>query len=486
MKCISKYIAAILIALPAVAAYAGSIVTSSPMVQRVDDKMHVSIEFILDSIEVPTNHQLFVTPVIDGPDGQRVALPALLINGRNMHYVYQRGTLSDGIQRQYSIAQEVRRYNGRPQSVEYAANAPYNRWMLKPGTSLQVVVDSCGCGDLFGKGILEIPLDLNPAPRMRVAYITPAVTELPVSVHEGRARVQFEVDKTELHPEPYKCRNGQRIDNREQLRIIDDSVAYALSDPNVEIASINICGYASPESPYLHNEELSMGRSRALAEYLAAKYQLPKDKCTYNSVPENWKEFREIVVAAPELTDKQRAELLELIDRPTYGPRDFDAKERELKTDKRFASLYRSTILPKWFPLLRCTEFTINTRLKPLSDPELAKVIRKTPELMSLNQMMRVARLYPEGSDDFNEVIEIARRHYPTDEVANINAAVAAIQNGNLDRASELLQNVGDSPEAENARGVIEVHRGEFDKAREHFQAAGDLPEAIKNLNLLD
>ncbi|MCM1504114.1 MAG: DUF3868 domain-containing protein [Muribaculum sp.] len=484
MKQIFRYTAALLTMASALAASAGVIGTSRPVIQKADDKLHVSIEFKLDSIEVESNHQLFVTPVIDGPQGQRVTLPALLVNGRNMHYVYERGTLNDVIMGQYVIAQEVRRINGQPQSVEYAANAPYNKWMMRPGTSLQIVVDTCGCGDPLGKGILTIPLNLTP--KMRTAYITPEVTELPISVHEGRARVQFEVDKTVLHDEPYTCRNGQRIDNREQLKIIDDSVAYALSNPNVEIASINICGYASPESPYLHNEELSMGRSRALAVYLAGKYQLPREKCTYNSVPENWREFREIVVDAPELTERQRANLLELIDRPTYGPRDFDDKERELKTDKRFASLYKNTILPKWFPRLRATEFTINTRLKPLSDEELAKVIYQTPELMSLNQMMRVARLYPEGGEKFNEIIEIARQHYPDDVTANLNAAIAALQREDYTVAEELLQKAGNSPEAENARGVVEVHRGDFDKAAEYFRAAGDLPEAIKNLNMLE
>ncbi len=329
-------------------------------------------------------------------------------------------------------------------------------------------------------------LCLNPAPKMRSVFITPEVTPLPVTAHEGKARVQFEVDRTELHAEPYLCRNGQRIDNRAQLRIIDDSVRYALSNPDVEIASIGVCGYASPESPYLHNEFLSTNRSRALAEYLGAKYNLPADRSTYSSVAENWGEFRQIVDTAKILTSRQRADLLALIDRPTYGPSDFDAKERELKTDPKFATLYRNIILPKWFPMLRATTFVINTRLKPMSDERLAEVMEKSPQMMSLNQMMRVARLYPEGSEKFNRAIETALKYYPDDRTANLNGAVAAIQCGEFDKATRLLKKAGDTPEAYNARGIIATHNGDFRLAGELFRKAGELPEALKNLNLLD
>ena len=128
-------------------------------------------------------------------------------------------------------------------------------------------------------------------------------------------------------------------DNREQLKMIEDSVRYALSDPNVEISRIDICGYASPESPYMHNEYLATNRSRSLSEYIGRRFSLPADRCTYSSVPENWAEFRELAVAADDITEAQRRDLLELIDTPAYGASDYDAKEKELKTDRRFASL---------------------------------------------------------------------------------------------------------------------------------------------------
>lgn len=448
--------------------------------------MRLALDLVLDSLHLGADRQIYVTPMINAgtADSARVALPTVLINGRNMHYAYERGSLRRDIVDSYDLAAEIWRHNGRKQTHAYAHATPLRRWMYGPKAFLSIVYDTCGCGLAAGREVVRIPLNLTPRPR--AVYLTPEVTELPVQIHEGKARVQFEVDRTELHPEPYKCRNGQRIDNREQLAIIYDSIRYATSDPRVEIARIDICGYASPESPYHHNDYLATNRSRALAEYIGERFSLPADRCTYSAVPENWGEFREMVVASDEITPKQRADLLELIDAPAYGPSDYDAKERTLKTDPRFASLYRSLILPKWFPRLRATKFAISTRLKPMSDQQLANIIDTDPQLMSLNQMFRVARLYPEGSPEFNRVIGIALKYYPESPVANLNAAVAAIAEGDYDRADRLLERAGDSPEAYNARGVVATHRGDFDEARKLFEhAAPRLKEASRNIDEL-
>jgi tetratricopeptide (TPR) repeat protein len=449
--------------------------------------LNVSADLRLDSMKLGANKQVFITPVVRGSNGEEVVLPSLLVNGRNMHYAYERGSLKgfDDI-KNHDILLEVKRDNGKPQSVEYITRTPLQKWMRLGDSHVAFVYDSCGCGVQYASLIEDdIPLELNPAKEMRTVMMTPAVKELPVEIHEGRARVQFEVDKTVLHPEPYTCRNGQKIDNRAQLKMIDDSVRYALSDPNVEIAEIAICGYASPESPYLHNEYLATNRSRALAEYLADRYNLPRERCTYSSVPENWQEFREEVLSSKEITEQQRKDLLELIDRPAYGPSDYDAKEKELKTSPKFAKLYSSTILPKWFPRLRATTFAISTRLKPMSDQELAKIIETSPEKMSLNQMFRVARLYPEGSKEFNRIIGIALAHYPDDPTANLNAAAAKVSEGDYEGAKSLLTKASDSKEVWNLRGIIATAEGEFEKAHEYFMKAGNLPEAEKNADML-
>ena len=50
-------------------------------------------------------------------------------------------------------------------------------------------------------------------------------------------------------------------------------------------------------------------------------------------------------------------------------------------------------------------------------------IIRENPKYLSLNEMYQVANSYPKGSKDFVDVFDIAVRMYPTDAVANLNAA---------------------------------------------------------------
>lgn len=452
--------------------------------KRQGKTLDIQARIVLDSLRLRANQQIYITPIVTGPQGEREMLKPVVVNGRNMHYAYLRGTLPKNGGKANPAA-EVMRKNGTAQSMGYSQSVPLSRWMYSPGTTVQFMLDTCGCGVAAGSALMP-GTPLNLMPNLLLTYVTPEVTELPVQIHEGRARVQFEVDRTKLHTEPYTARNGQRIDNSEQLLAIYDSVKYALTNPHVEISRIDICGYASPESPYLHNEELATGRSRALAEHLGEKYHLPSDRATYSSVPENWGEFREQVLQATDITDQQRRDLLKLIDAPAYGPSDYDAKERTLKTDPRFAQLWRTKILPEWFPRLRATKFAISTRLKPMSDPELAEIIKTQPELMSLNQMFRVARLYPEGSADFDRVIEIALRYYPDSPVANLNAAVTALKHDDNVLAAKLLEKAGDAPAAWNARGVLAARKADFTQAESDFRRAGKLPEAQRNLQLIN
>lgn len=483
----------VIIASAAMAAVLPDIQPTNLTLTRGSGRLHLSADIILDSLKLKANQQVFMTPVVTAQDGSTAIFPTILVTGRGMHYAYERGTMR-GLKEYrsaYDIGSEVRRLNNTPQTVEYSGAVPMLSWMRTQPLNVSFRYDMCGCGVLngscAGQGLDTI---LNPVSAMRVAYITPAVTDLPVSIHEGRARVQFEVNRTELHDSIYRCRNGQLLDNRQQLKVIYDSIASALTDPNVEIAGIEIIGYASPESPYEHNKELATGRSRALAEfisrYVGRKYNLSSVPADFDAVAENWEEFREQVMKANDISEQQRRALIEIIDRPAFSPSDYDAKESQLNSDPLLKDLYRNRILPQWFPHLRATKFRINTRLKPMEDARLAEIILTAPEKMSLNQMMRVARLYPEGTEEFDRVIRTALEYYPDSEEANLNAAVSAIRRGNFDEASRLLDKSGNSTETKNARAIILVNEGNLDEARKLLEDVRQLPEAQKNLMLLE
>ena len=61
---------------------------------------------------------------------------------------------------------------------------------------------------------------------------------------------------------------------------------------------------------------------------------------------------------------------------------------------------------------------------------------------------------------------------YPSDPVANLNAANTAMIKGDYDRAMRYLDKAGDSAEALYGRGVLEVLREDFDAARPYLLEA--------------
>lgn len=463
------------------------------IVKKVGNNCLVSMQVDPNAVKMKANRQIFITPYLESADGSNsVMFPSVVLSGRNMHYVYLRSgeTKATG-KTKYKIATEILA-NGKAEQYNYNESVPMQPWMYNDDTALRICVDTCGCGRLLAsEGEPPIPTHFNPVNEMIYVPYPAPVAEVPKIInHHGKARVEFEVDKFELHEKVYSyvhtvTKRKHVIDNRAELKVIDDSIHYALSNPNVEIDHINLCGYASPESPYLHNDYLATNRSRALAQYISKRYNLPKDRCTFGAVPENWAGFRELTVASKEITESDRALLLKLIDRPAYGPADYDKKEKELRFDEKYIRLYKEIVHPDWFPKLRYTDFVIQTRLKPLTTEQLHEVLAKNPELLSLNQIYTVANDCEHGSEEFCKAMAAALKYYPDDETANCNAAALAIEQKQYEQAAEYLKKAGDNDVANVLRGIVEVSRLNNDKALEYFEMAKKIPEAQRNMQIL-
>jgi tetratricopeptide (TPR) repeat protein len=83
-----------------------------------------------------------------------------------------------------------------------------------------------------------------------------------------------------------------------------------------------------------------------------------------------------------------------------------------------------------------------------------------------------LAQTYEPGSDKLNALFESAAKVYPNDEVANLNAANAAMQKGDYAKALNYLSKAGNRPEAIYARGVLEVLREDFSAATIYLEEA--------------
>ena len=92
------------------------------------------------------------------------------------------------------------------------------------------------------------------------SFVRPEVEAIKVRHLDKRAYIDFPVDRIELHPDYRR--------NPEQLDSIIRTINALKEDRNLEVSGINIHGYASPESPYTHNDYLAKNRAKTLTEYV--------------------------------------------------------------------------------------------------------------------------------------------------------------------------------------------------------------------------
>lgn len=137
---------------------------------------------------------------------------------------------------------------------------------------------------------------------------------------------------------------------------------------------------------------------------------------------------------------------------------------------------------------MRRTDYTIEYDVKAFNLEEARRVINTRPQKLSLQEMYMVANSYPKGSEEYNNVFDTAVKMFPEDKLANLNAALAAIDRGDKVSAEKYLKKAGTGAEVDNARGCLAVLNEDYEAAKQYFQkaVAGGLKGAQENLNKLN
>ncbi len=420
--------------------------------------------FVFDSLRLGANRQMVVMPLLEGADGQIATFHPVMVNGRRQHIYYQR----NGSKR-YPDAIEVKHTDGKSQSMAYIDSLPYEAWM--DGAVLRFATDTCGCGNLLGSNPgEEHVLDFHPERGISLAFLAPVAGPDPVISITGKAYLDYPVNRTELYPD---YRNNPR-----ELQKIIETIDKVRNDSNVTITGIGIHGYASPEGSWDNNVRLSIGRAATLKNYVGQLRHFDDSLFTVSNTPEDWDGLDSLLATS---NMDNRDEILAVV------------RDRSLEPDPRNEKIRRTWpvqykfMLETWYPALRHSDYTVQYKIRTMSDRQAAKLLRTQPQLLSLNKMFRIANLYELGSDEFNEVFDIAVRIYSDDPTANMNAANVALQRGLLDQAATYLAKAGDSPQAIHSRGVLAMLQKRFDEAATLLESArlAGIEEAEANLAIL-
>ena len=319
---------------------------------------------------------------------------------------------------------------------------------------------------------IEPAFPVNYDSRLRTIPTLPLLNPDPeegkVRCLKGRAFLDFPVNETVIYPDYRR--------NPDELKRINNTIDSALFDPSFEVLSITLHGYASPESPYANNTRLAQGRTEALKAYLQGKYNLPAAIFTTAFTPEDWPNLRSFIAAgnrrrvkgdiwyesaailetpiAPPAVLRHSEELLAVIDSVV----DPDEKERLLK--KIGGGEPYKWLLKHVYPGLRHTDYVIEYTVRAYSNAEARQLIYTHPEVLSHLEMFSVAQSYDEGSDDWRDALLIAAERFPTDSLANYNAACACIHSRRLQDARKYLKKAGTGEEVQYLNDVMDAMEG--------------------------
>lgn len=401
-----------------------------------------------------------VVPVLRSADGEHtLELTPYAVAGKNQYYYHVRSGYPGSIY-----------LSGRRTPVRYFENIPWENWMAESSVGLSVLRSEC-CGTPDASEVVPLAeLDFNP-PVVPVPedlqWIAPVATAVKEYALEGKAYVNFPVNRTEIYP--------NYMNNPAELRKITHSIDTVRDNPDAHIESITLTGYASPEGPYLNNVRLAKGRTEAVREYVSRLYDFPPSVYITASVPEDWAGLRENIEKSNYMLKDQ---MISFIDS------DYPIEKRNDRFRELFPTEY-AELLKNVYPWLRHTDYLIKYTIRHYTDVnEIKEVLRTRPQNLSLDEIYLLAAEYPEGSDNYNEVFETAVKLFPHDPLALVNAANIAMSRGDNALAESYLLRAGDSSEAEYARGMMYAQRKEYQKALECLMRSSDpkAAEAIRKI----
>ena len=416
-------------------------------------------------LEISSSSMLTLTPILveKGENGANQTFPAIYVYGRNRQLLTERANKIPA-----DAFEVVRRYNGTAQTVHYTARVPYEKWMN--GADLKMMGTISGCANcLKDEDLAQVyPVLLEPYKvQPLIAFVKPEA-EVKQRVEKGNAYLDFPVNQTKIYPEYRR--------NPMELAEINRTINVVKENTDTKITGISLHGYASPEGSYANNTRLAKGRSEALKTYIMKEYGLSADMFTVQSTPEDWAGLRAYV---EKNNVANKAKVLEIIDSQMDN---LDAKENKIKALD--GAMYQA-LLRDCYPALRHTDYVVHYTVRAYSVEEAKALLKSRPQLLSLEEMYLVAQTYQEGSDEFNEVFDIAVRMYPEDSTANINAAAMELKRGNTEQAVRYLQRSSQTnATAQNNQGVYHMLTGDLDKAEACFKKAKELGSAQADGNL--
>ncbi len=427
----------------------------------VKNGQNIDVKMNMDYTKLPmkSNQELKVTPVLRS-GANYVALPSVIFAGRNRYFYHKRNE---------DVNCPILR-NGKQALMNYEASVPFQNWMNNCELIIDYQFDGC-CGTPVAQ--FSTPLSqicfTPPTYTADFVYIPPVAEKVKIRNEKGTAYIDFVVNKTEIDPSYRR--------NSTELAKITSTINKVKNDPDITLKSMSIKGFASPEGSYENNVRLAKGRTEALEAYVQKQYSFPEGfiRTSYDAA-----NFAGLKAYLDTNEVKDKAGILEIL------ASDLEPYAMNQKIRTTYPTEY-AWLLKNVYPGLRKSDYQIEYQVRSYTDVnEIIEVMKITPQKLSLSEFYLAAQSMKPGSDEYNEVFDIAVKMFPEDPIANLNAANSAMQRGDYVSVSRYLKKAGNSNEAKYAVGVLAALQKDYNTAMSIFNTLSTtMPQAQKALEQL-
>ena len=297
-----------------------------------------------------------------------------------------------------------------------------------------------------------------------------------ITNHNQNATIHYLVNSSTVRPGELKDQD------------IKDMAAFVkgfAAKGNINVKSMNIDAWASPEGELTLNENLAQERAQsaqrwAKGEFTRAKYNEAKADAFYQLNPrgEDWEGFKREMQQS-DVPDK------DLVLRVLEMYPDLSKREAEIRNMAATYNEIREEILPK----LRRSEMRVDYEVVGKTDEQITEMSRNTPDSLNVEELLFAGTL----TTDLNEQMRIyreAERIHPQDYRGANNVGYVLMMQNKVDEAKaqfEKANSIKDNPVSTNNLGVVARLQGDRRRAAELYGKAMEAgPEVKYNLGIVN